>query len=67
MYMIKKIDSKKKVFSKACPLFVPLVEASWLKHRITKEIISEYLKPLMKKNIDTLILGCTHYPLLKTL
>src|SRR3989338_4201362 len=52
--------------SKACPLFVPLVEEGWLKEEITFDIVKKYLKPLMAKKIDTLILGCTHYPLLKS-
>ena len=54
-----------KVFSQACPLFVPLVEEGWFNKKITLDIAQEYLKGLKKKNIDTLILGCTHYPLLK--
>jgi len=53
------------VASKACPLFVPLVEEGWLKEDVTFDIVKKYLKPLMAKKIDTLILGCTHYPLLK--
>ncbi len=51
--------------SNACPLLVPLVEEGWLKEDITFNIVKKYLKPLMAKKIDTLILGCTHYPLLK--
>ncbi len=62
---IKKLDSKIKVYSSACPLFVSLVEEGWLKTKITREIVREYLLPLKKKNIDTIVLGCTHYPLLK--
>lgn len=53
------------IFSVACPLFVPLVEEGWLKSPITHQVIKTYLSPLLKKKIDTLILGCTHYPLLK--
>ncbi len=52
------------VTSLPCPLFVPLVEEGWFDHDITFQVAREYLKPLKKKNIDTLILGCTHYPLL---
>lgn len=55
---------KFKVYSVACPLFVPLAEEGWLKEKTTKEIAYKYLKPLKDKKIDTLILGCTHYPLL---
>jgi len=53
------------VVAKACPLFVPLVEEGWTEHKATEMIALEYLFPLMTKKIDTLVLGCTHYPLLK--
>lgn len=53
------------VVSQACPLLVPLVEEGWLNRRETKMIVKKYLHPLKSKQIDTLILGCTHYPLLK--
>lgn len=53
------------VFSQACPLLVPLVEEGLLEHKATLIILEEYLRPLLRKKIDTLILGCTHYPLLK--
>ena len=56
-----------KVFSQACPLLVPLVEEGWLSRRETKMILRRYLHPLRLKKIDTLVLGCTHYPLLKDL
>jgi glutamate racemase len=45
-------------------LFVPIAEEGWTNHRATYEIAEEYLKELREKNIDTLVLGCTHYPLL---
>lgn len=54
-----------KVFAKSCPLFVPLVEEGWLNGGVTERVIEKYLTPLAKKKIDTLILGCTHYPLLR--
>ncbi len=60
-----KLNDKVKVYEKACPLFVPLAEEGWLEHKATKLIAKEYLSELKEKNIDTLILGCTHYPLLK--
>ena len=60
-----KLDPKLKIYSKACPLFVPLVEEGWVDKKITKEIVKEYLEPLKAKKIDTLVLACTHYPLLK--
>lgn len=56
-----------KVFSQPCPLLVPLVEEGWINKRETKMIIRRYLQPLKNKQIDTLVLGCTHYPLLKNL
>ncbi|MBA3657659.1 MAG: glutamate racemase, partial [Gemmatimonadaceae bacterium] len=49
----------------ACPLFVPLVEEGWLETEATSLVASEYLTPLRDAHIDTLVLGCTHYPLLK--
>lgn len=54
-----------KIYSKPCPLFVPLVEEGWIHKKITKEIIKEYLLPLKLKKIDPLILACTHYPFLE--
>ena len=54
-----------KVFAKACPLFVPLVEEGWLRRPETASIAKEYLRQLRLRRIDTLILGCTHYPFLK--
>ncbi|HHB76791.1 MAG TPA: glutamate racemase [Desulfobulbus sp.] len=56
-----------KVFSQPCPLLVPLVEEGWLGKRETKMILRRYLYPLRRHQIDTLVLGCTHYPLLKQL
>jgi len=53
------------VESVACPLFVPLVEEGWTDSPVTEQVARIYLKPLIEKNIDTLILGCTHYPLIK--
>jgi len=62
---LKKIDKKVIVSQQACPLFVPLAEDGWNKTKIAQDISDEYLKELAKKGIDSLILGCTHYPLLK--
>ena len=61
---IKKLNNKAEVFEKPCPLFVPLAEEGWIKHRATYEIAEEYLKELRENKIDTLVLGCTHYPIL---
>jgi len=54
-----------KVFPIACPLFVPLIEEHYAYHEATRLIVREYLRPLKEQSIDTLLLGCTHYPLLK--
>lgn len=61
------VNSSLEVISVACPLLVPLVEEGWESKEVTREILREYLSPLIDKNIDTLILGCTHYPILKQL
>lgn len=61
---IKKIDSSAYVIEKPCPLFVPLAEEGWINHQATYEIAEEYLKELREAGIDTLVLGCTHYPIL---
>jgi len=53
------------VFSKACPLFVPIVEEGWQDHEVAYMIATDYLTELKEKEIDTLVLGCTHYPLLR--
>lgn len=50
-----------------CPLFVPLVEEQWLSHEATRLIIEDYLRPLRNYSVDTVLLGCTHYPLLREL
>jgi glutamate racemase len=56
-----------RVFARACPLLVPLVEEGRLRHPITRLAVEDYLAPLLRERIDTLVLGCTHYPLLKPL
>ena len=55
------------VTARACPLFAPLVEEGWTAHEATRLIAREYLAPLIAAGIDSLVLGCTHYPLLKPL
>ncbi|HRE41597.1 MAG TPA: glutamate racemase [Ignavibacteria bacterium] len=62
---IQKINKKIKVYSQVCSLFVQLAEEGWTDNKITGLICKEYLSPLKNKNIDTVILGCTHYPVLK--
>jgi glutamate racemase len=54
------------VLQQACPLFVPLIENLWLDHPVTRLVIEEYLAPLREAQIDSLILGCTHYPLIRS-
>ncbi|MFZ5483441.1 MAG: glutamate racemase [Pseudomonadota bacterium] len=61
------VEPDARVVSQACPLFVPLVEEGWLDHPVTRLTAQEYLKPVLAEKIDTLVLGCTHYPLLKPL
>jgi glutamate racemase len=55
------------VHARACPLLVPLVEEGWFEHAATELIAREYLEPLKRAGVDALVLGCTHYPLLKPL
>lgn len=62
---LRKIDPAIELFAMAAPLLVPLIEADALHH--ARPVLQEYLQPLLDKNIDALILGCTHYPLLKPL
>jgi len=62
---IHKADPKLKVFSLACPLFVPLVEEGYIDKEATYMITRDYLQTMLDVDIDTLVLGCTHYPLLK--
>ncbi len=53
------------VVERACPLFVPLVEEGWIDHPVTRQVAHEYLAPLEDHRLDTVVLGCTHYPLLE--
>jgi len=61
---LKSIDPQVEVYNQACPLLVPLVEEGWFKRIETRKIIRYYLRTLKKNKIDTLVLACTHYPLL---
>lgn len=63
---IKRLLPDAQVFSHACPLFVPLVEEGWIDDEATRLIADRYLTPVAEARTDTLVLGCTHYPLLKT-
>ncbi|MCI8483739.1 MAG: glutamate racemase [Lachnospiraceae bacterium] len=64
--MIHRHNPNAVVLGKACPLFVPLVEEGWLKDPVTIEVAKRYLATFQESEIDTLILGCTHYPLLRS-
>ncbi|MFH1680337.1 MAG: glutamate racemase [Candidatus Eisenbacteria bacterium] len=61
---LRAIDPSLRVVSAACPLLVPLVEEGWTDHPVTEQVVREYLDPLLRRSIDTLILGCTHFPVL---
>lgn len=63
---IHEIDPEITVVGKACPLFVPLVEEGWLKDPVTVEVAQRYLQELQEQDVDTLVMGCTHYPLLRS-
>lgn len=62
---IAELDGQVTIIEKACPLFVPFAEEGWIDHPATRAVAAEYLKPLKDAGVDTLILGCTHYPILK--
>ncbi len=62
---IKKILPNAEIFGYPCPLFVPLVEEGWAGSKVSYLVAEEYLAPLKKAGVDTLVMGCTHYPLLK--
>ena len=62
---LKESDATVEVYSRPCPLFVPLVEEGWTDNDVTEMTVKAYLGSLRQSGIDTLILGCTHYPLLK--
>jgi glutamate racemase len=64
---IHSIEPEARLTSQACALLVPLVEEGWLEHPVTRMTAQEYLKPVLAEQIDSLVLGCTHYPLLKSL
>jgi len=64
---IHDIEPDARLTSQACALLVPLVEEGWLDHPVTRMTAQEYLKPVLAERIDSLVLGCTHYPLLKSL
>jgi glutamate racemase len=65
-HALRQIDGAIQTFSQPCPLFVPLAEEGWIDHKVTQMVAKEYLFPLKLEKIDTLILGCTHYPVLRS-
>ena len=65
--VIHKADPQLDVVSQPCPLFVPLAEEGWFSDEITRQIIRRYIAPVKEAGVDTVILGCTHYPLLRDL
>ena len=62
---LKTTNPEVEVFGKACPLFVPLAEEGWLSDDVTRQVAERYLAELKEKQVDALVLGCTHYPLLR--
>jgi glutamate racemase len=62
---LRALDSRIEVYTRACPLFVPLAEEGWIDGPIVRQVADTYLASLARSGIDTLILGCTHYPLLR--
>lgn len=65
VHAVHELAPSREVIQAACPLLVPLVEEGWLDHPVTRMVADEYLAPLKGTAVDTLILGCTHYPLLR--
>lgn len=63
---LKNADNGIQIFKRACPLFVPLAEEGWTDNEIARLTVKKYLSELVENDIDTIILGCTHYPILKT-
>jgi glutamate racemase len=63
---IKKLLPNANVIAQACALFAPLVEEGWLDSEVTRAVARNYLAPIVSAEVDTLVLGCTHYPLMKT-
>ena len=65
--LLKAADPQIEVYNKACPLFVPLVEEGWFTDEVTRQVVRRYLTDMKQSRVDTLVLGCTHYPLLRRL
>lgn len=61
---LKSANPNIEAFSQPCPLLIPLVEEGWIEEAVTYQVVEKYLRPVLEKNVDTLILGCTHFPVL---
>jgi len=61
---LRALDSHLEIYTRACPLFVPLAEEGWVENEVARQAVALYLASLRRSRIDTLVLGCTHYPLL---
>jgi glutamate racemase len=62
---LKSINPDLHVFQQACPLLVPLIEENWIHDPLTNMVLYRYLQAILKQGIDTLVMGCTHYPIIK--
>lgn len=62
---LRRLRPDLEILTRACPLFVPLVEEGWHDDPVTEEVAKRYLEPILEAGVDTLVLGCTHYPMLK--
>lgn len=62
---LKRLNAKLQITQQACPVFVPLIEEGWIHPQAGEQIIADYLRPVIKSGADTVILGCTHYPVIK--
>lgn len=65
--LLYQINPDLNVYGKACPLFVPLAEEGWIYDSVTREVARRYLGEFQGKDVDSIVLGCTHYPLLRNL
>lgn len=63
--LIRRLRPDAQVFGQPCPLFVPFIEEGWIEGEIIQKVVRQYLNPLADKKVDTLVLGCTHYPILE--
>jgi glutamate racemase len=64
---IQRLGAKSEIYTRACPLLVPLAEEGWIDNEIAERTVAHYLESLKQSGIDTLLLGCTHYPLLRSM